>query len=193
MVWMDGRDAPLQNGALLDRVTDTQIRQSGQDGNWSVTQTADTLYTQILGNSSADRDFWIGQNMNIPAQTIEAVLHMGSDCSAFCLGLFRPKLQYIHSSKTVSYWYSYDNMGSLKITDNAVHLVGRPGVITINGKNYTTDSGFNSMEFNSLIICRGGFGDRNFCYGALRAYDRVLSDEEVLQNYNFEKSIGRAI
>lgn len=193
LVWVDGRDAPLQNYALLNRVTGTSIQAySGNIAPWSVTQTENALYIHVFGNSSANNDFWIGQNMNLSAQTIEVVLNNGSDSSVFGLDEYRPRLKYMYTYKKLRYWYDYDNFGNINTADTALHIVGRPGVITVNGQNYTTVSGFDSVAFKSLIICRGALGDKNFCYGALRAYNRILSDAEVLQNYKYEQSIGRA-
>ena len=196
ILWIDGRDAPLSGGSLTDRVTNTvKHRLTPYGGTVTVAQTEDGLYTQI----QIPGDTWFGRrdsdfSAEEAAGTVEIVVGgSGNGFSAFTrlnsdyrghIGMSNDVVRY--------YWGDSDNTYDTIQTDRrASHIVARSGVITIDGQNYTNlRMQFNTVSFHIPLIMRNKYG-ATATIGAIRAYNRVLSDDEILQNLAYEKSIGR--
>lgn len=190
LLWIDGSDAP-DGFKVKNRVTDAYSVQpfmTQTPNNLQMSNTGNLLY--VNGGAKEDYDFWWKDN-NVNgsnAQTLEVSVGQVEYSVALFTQLtdvYFARL-YIDNNQV---GYGYGNRDKITIShENIHHVIARPGKITINGTNYTTNVGFSDVMFDRILKYRRWRKDAmSFEIGAIRAYNRVLSDAEVLQNYQHEQ------
>ena len=95
------------------------------------------------------------------------------------------------SGHLVRYGWGNGQFATLQIPSAPLHIAARPGAVFVNGVWYETPN-LTSVSGNYLWTASKV---RNSTYraqiGAIRVYDRMLTDAEILQNYEYEKQLGR--
>ena len=198
--WLDGRDSISASNTFLNRVSNV----------YSTYLTGGNNFERIIDLTNVDgfykihfdfskgsgADIWFRGESGNNAQTIELVT--STTFGAFIIpdaGGYWTRLQVIENY--VRYVWGIDRYAQIPYNSAGsipIHIVARPNKLTINGVHYKNLSNYNSVSFSdpAIIRCWESWGSpTNHTIGTLRAYSKELSDDEVLQNYNYEQSIGR--
>lgn len=194
ILWVDGRDAP-QNKTVFDRVSETNMNPAYQTvGNWSVNQDDSGLF--ILCSGSKLNCGWKNPNRTYSdAQTVELVV---SPSSTSVRAFMIPNSDFFGrvdaNASNVGVYYGNNAGMTIQTQVHLSHVVMQAGCVYIDGAKTTLSAQYNSVAFDDRLCMIRAYGTAiRGLIGAMRAYNRVLSEAEILQNLEYEKSIGRVV
>ena len=195
ILWVDGRDAP-QNKTVFDRVSETNMVASygGMVTDWSIAQDESGLFLRCDGVKNVCG--WKSPNRTYSdAQTVELVV---SPSSTSVRAFMIPNSEYFGRFSIyddhVAVYYANNAGTDIQTQVHPVHVVMQAGCVYIDGAKTTLSTKYNSVAFDNRLCMIRAYGKTvTGLIGAMRAYNRVLSEAEILQNLEYEKSIGRVV
>ena len=190
IMWIDGRDAP-SNYALHERVTNTNISPNSRT-NYTTSQTSDGLFTKFATTGSAYAAYYFNGSA---AKTVEFVVSPLT-LYAYAVDAGNSELMYVSRNYSTAPFvratYRVAGTGIYVYPDSfPQHYVIRPHSAMINGVK-TEEQGTITTAF-AYAKRINSWSAHDEVIGAIRAYNRELTDDEILQNLEYEKSIGRVV
>lgn len=196
IMWIDGRDAPLirpGSQKIYERVTGTYL--NGFLPGLNLSQSSDGLFLEFLFNSEArstSYPFYAASSLTFEAVISPETLY------GYTSGYANNDIMYIsRNAKDPPYIRAtYKKYGSTTNTyfypsSFPQHLVYRPHSIVCNGEKEVVQETIETRIDSAVWIV--SWSTHLTKIGAIRAYNRELTDDEVRQNLEYEKSIGRVV
>lgn len=194
ILWVDGQDAP-QNKYVFDRVSETNMEPTYQTVvNWLVNQDDSGLF--ILCSGGLQNCGWKNPTRTYSdAQTVELVVSPSStSVRAFMILNSEYFGRFSTYDNRVNVYYANSAGMEIQTQTHPVHVVMQAGCVYIDGAKTTLSAQYNSVAFDDRLCMIRAYGSYvTGLIGAMRAYNRVLSEAEILQNLEYEKSIGRVV
>lgn len=193
VLWIDGRDEPYNNVHVVDRVS----------GNYCYcTKSSSTLissdkFYKLTSNATTAFKFFTPS----PSLNTQGELMSGIKTIEFVGGVDEASggVEILASSRSSDNGLVYRTISAFlaRSASKYAYIEGRNGhcVFTstgmfVNGQWYSCKIPIASVAW--LFNCRSfSSATRNYYIGCQRLYDRELTEEEIMQNYNYEKSLGR--
>lgn len=195
IMWIDGRDAPLisaDSQKIYERVTGTYLDRYVR--NLNLSQSVDGLFLEFLfsGNAYNTYPFNAGSSLTLEAVISPETLY------GYISGFRNNDIMYIsrnysgHPYLRTTY-KKYGETANTYFYPSAFpqHLVYRPHSIMCNGEKEVVQETIETRV--SAAVWNNSWSPHLKKIGAIRAYNRELTDDEVLQNLEYEKSIGRVV
>lgn len=195
IMWIDGRDAPLLapgSKKIYERVTGTYL--GSYAPNLNLSQSSDGLFLEFLfsGNASAVYQFFATSSLTLEAVISPETLYgyvsgySGHDIMYISRNYSNPP--YIRAT-----YKKYGDTTNTYFYPSAFpqHLVYRPHSIMCNGEKEIVQETIETRIDTAVLI--NSWSAHLKKIGAIRAYNRELTDDEVRQNLEYEKTIGRVV
>lgn len=195
IMWIDGRDAPLisaDSQKIYERVTGTYL--NGYTPNLNLSQSSDGLFLEFLFSTNAFFQYPFSATSSL---TLEAVISPET-LYGYISGTINTDIMYISRNYSDppyirATYKKYGQTSPVYFYPSAFpqHLVYRPHSIMCNGEKETVQE---TIETRIETAVRNNSWSAHLKkIGAIRAYNRELTDDEVQQNLEYEKSIGRVV
>lgn len=196
IMWIDGRDAPLirpGSQKIYERVTDKYL--DSYVANLNLSQSSDGLFLEFLfssGNAYASYPFYDTSSLTLEAVISPETLY------GYVSGYNGHEVMYVSRNYTDPPYIRaahkiYGTNTSVYSYPSTFpqHLVYRPHSIMCNGEKEVVQETIETRITNAVWI--NSWSAHLKKIGAIRAYNRELTDDEVRQNLEYEKSIGRVV
>lgn len=192
IMWIDGRDGFGSNYSIHERVTNTNLSLTINRGGGILAWGGQYL---IISTSN----IYGGYSFNGAAsKTIEFVVRAETVSAYACDYQYSGGNVFVRNSGASTAPYAkvrkktdLSSMEGFYLSNPIKHIVVRENSITINGVLYASPSALCTTI--DTVLRLNSTSDNIEHIGAIRAYNRELTDAEIAQNLEYEKSIGRVV
>lgn len=196
ILWFDGQDEIGTNQKLFNRVTQSYvpINLTTSTSQRTITQSSDGKFIVIHSKVNLQTGQYWEVSAASNTQTLEYV--RSGDGYQYIFGNAQTSVLYVGYYGADGYKVRYRKNGTTTLMDIVLqtapsHIVAKNGVIYVDGVKYETPN--LTTVASTFTIFNVSWSDNTSLIGAVRAYDRELSESEILQNLEYEKSIGRVV
>lgn len=195
IMWIDGRDAPLISAGsqkIYERVTGTYL--NGYARYLNLSQSSDGLFLEFIfsGNAYNSYSFYATSSLTLEAVISPETLY------GYISGYESKDIMYVSRNysdpphiRTTYKKYGDATNKYFYPSSFPQHLVYRPHSIMCNGEKEVVQETIETRV--SAAVWNNSWSAHLKKIGAIRAYNRELTDDEVRQNLEYEKSIGRVV